>query len=192
MAKKAASVYVTQFCVSGDHKLCKGGVRNPSKGVSWKPCCCTSKDCTHEPAPKAPPVDKTKESNPFGITVVVATDSKLGVMTETSVPSGQRRPKGILEDQVLQVCAAFAQGNVVFKNNKCLTPYRIAKIIEFETGFMPSTGAINAVFARWILYQFAVIVKPPIHFDSFTDLAGELSITQLREKYEEYFQGVPD
>lgn len=80
-------------------------------------------------------------------------------------PSG-RRARGQLEYNVLAVCADYAKG--VYDWTECLPKLVSEEIGKREQSENPSTGAIDAVWDRWALMEFAERAKKPSRFVRFT------------------------
>jgi len=76
-------------------------------------------------------------------------------------------PSGWLQDEILSVCADYADGKVD-TDGKPLTPHRIAKIIGTRGNPEPSSGAVAACLDRWVEYGFATVNPKPKSFKAIT------------------------
>jgi hypothetical protein len=86
-----------------------------------------------------------------------------------------RRAKGSLEHEVLAVCTDWS--NDVFDWDSC-TPKLVAEEIGAKNAEEnPSTGAIQAVWDRWVKLEFAVYEKKPVRFGKF--LLEDFSVRSL-------------
>jgi len=79
-------------------------------------------------------------------------------------PTG-RRARGQLEYDVLAVCMDYAKG--VFDWDACLPKLVSEEIAKRNHEPSPSTGAIDAVWDRWVKLDFAVRDKKPSRFVKF-------------------------
>lgn len=95
---------------------------------------------------------------------------------EVNVGTGYRK-SGSLEQQVLDVCKRFLNGEL----DSQATPKAIALAIDPIRP--PSVGAIGAVFDRWTAYGFAVINKGPVRFMMFTAAGMQFGLEKMRHDY---------
>lgn len=142
-------------------------------------------DATGEPiqAPDASSVDKTVEAGggQVGGTEVIPAESKID--PETGKRRRTVRPRGWLEDAVKRLTDAYTTGDFVQENEKHkLTPHRVARIIKEREGldFIPSTGAVSAVFLRWEQIEFATFEQDPFAFVGYTQLAHDKGLAGIK------------
>jgi hypothetical protein len=92
-----------------------------------------------------------------------------------------RRPKGELEDRVKKVTDAWTgMASLGGKMRDC-TPAWIAEQIDEENP--PSTGAITAVFDRWVAYGFATVEKKPTRFTGYTPEGVKKGLYTMKAEY---------
>jgi len=92
-----------------------------------------------------------------------------------STPSG-RKARGELEHAVLQVVERWLAPDSDITWEFC-TPVLVAQAIDEDRP--PSTGAINAIFARWERMGFAEINKKPIRL---VELKRHTSLSELKNR----------
>lgn len=93
------------------------------------------------------------------------------------------RPRGWLEEAVKRLTDAYVTGDFKMENEKHkLTPHRVARIVRDREGldFIPSTGAVSAVFLRWQDMEFATFEQDPFAFVDYTDLAREKGLAGIK------------
>jgi len=89
-----------------------------------------------------------------------------------------RRTKGQLEYQVLEACNKAMD---IWPDEVLVTPKEIAKYIGGKQGGQePSTGAIDAVWKRWVQMGFAETATKPVRFVDYTAKKNQ-TIADLEE-----------
>ena len=74
-----------------------------------------------------------------------------------------RAGRGTLEAQVWEQCCVFAAAGIP------ATPRMLSELIAKKYSIpLPSTGAIGAVFDRWVKYEFAEVERKPLRFVGWT------------------------
>lgn len=92
-----------------------------------------------------------------------------------------RRAKGQLEYQVLEACNKAVTN---WPEEIEITPKRIAEYIANREGIeLPSTGAIDAVWNRWVKMLFAEKGSKPVRFLGFTNGTTQTIEDLERVKY---------
>ena len=124
-------------------------------------------------------------SNSVGMIAPVVIESPLPDSVPTTTrrsfaptPTG-RSARGELESWTKDVCDEY-----LVENYKApCTPMYVAEQIGKNEGIKPpSSGAVNAVFERWIKMGFAIIEKKPTRFVGYTTAGIELGLDVLKLK----------
>lgn len=95
---------------------------------------------------------------------VVAQQEPVVTPSYAPTPTG-RKARGELESQVWSVCNDFVAG--VFEWPLCLPKLVSEEIGKRTQDEPPSTGAINAVWERWVKLDFCLTGKKPLRFVAF-------------------------
>lgn len=101
------------------------------------------------------------------------------------VKSGaDRRPRGWLETDVKSITDQFVTGVISLGEGEFLTPHRVSKLIQKLDSLdeAPSTGAVQAVFQRWIDAGFMVANEKPFAFMDYTEEGRTYGLTALKAK----------
>lgn len=99
------------------------------------------------------------------------------------VKSGaDRRPRGWLETDVKHITDDFVTGNIKLEDGEFLTPHRVSKLVQkFDClDEAPSTGAVAAVFERWIELGFMVANEKPFAFLDYTEEGRAQGLTAMK------------
>jgi hypothetical protein len=106
--------------------------------------------------------------------IVPATVARPFLPTQTG-----RSSRGELEAWVKEVCDAW----LIDQNGNPCTPVYVAEEIGHKYGIRnPSTGAIDAVWRRWIRIGFAVIDSKPNRFTAYTEAGIKYTLEGLKER----------
>lgn len=100
-----------------------------------------------------------------------------------AVKSGpDRRPRGWLETDVKHITDDFVMGNIKLEDGEFLTPHRVSKLVQkFDClDEAPSTGAVAAVFQRWIDVGFMVANDKPFAFLDYTEEGRAQGLTAMK------------
>lgn len=84
-----------------------------------------------------------------------------------------RLPRGYLELDVDHICREYIAGKHTLKEGKFLTPHMVGTLLIAETDGerkRPSSGAIAAVFERWLDLGYAEFRREPFAFIRYTNL----------------------
>ena len=98
-----------------------------------------------------------------------------------------RRPKGLLEKELILVCNDYVTGVLDLGEAPCLTPYKAARYIaEKEINDAvpdgeliyapPSAGAISSLMKKWERADYANVMHKPFGFTSYTPNAYRMDI----------------
>ena len=99
------------------------------------------------------------------------------------VKSGpDRRPRGWLETDVKHITDDFVMGNIKLEDGEFLTPHRVSKLVQKFDALdeAPSTGAVAAVFQRWIDVGFMVANEKPFAFLDYTAEGRAQGLTAMK------------
>lgn len=100
---------------------------------------------------------------------------------EQDAPDAPRLPRGWLETRIEEILKGIAAGGIAVPDGQLLTPHFLAKkLAELDATKEPSTGAVSAVFDRWVKCGAAVMAEKPYRFDGFTHAATEQGIPALK------------
>ncbi len=93
-----------------------------------------------------------------------------------------RRPRGGLESDVKAQTDRFSSGVLVTKQNKPLTPYRIACAIADHDAIdvLPSNGSITIILKHWQEIGFVELSENPVAFVRYTDLGLKVGLSALK------------
>lgn len=121
--------------------------------------------------------DGWEDPDPTGADALAAADA----------PDEPRRPRGWLETDIERLLGAIETGEVPITEGQKLTPHFIAKkLTEVESlAKEPSTGAVSAVFDRWVKIGAANMAEKPYAFLSFTPAARTEGIAALKAQVKE-------
>lgn len=105
-----------------------------------------------------------------------------------SAPEKSRRPRGWLETDVKSITDKFVTGEITLtpkegETEVFLTPHRVAKLVKEMDGLdeAPSTGAVAAVFNRWVECGFIETHSKPFAFKDYTEAGREQGLTALKD-----------
>lgn len=99
-----------------------------------------------------------------------------------------RRPKGLLEKELILVCNDYVTGELDLGDAPCLTPYKAARYIaqkeidEARTHGTelkyapPSAGAISSLIKKWEKAKYANVMHKPFGFVSYSENAYRMDI----------------
>lgn len=93
-----------------------------------------------------------------------------------------RRARGALEYQVLEACNKAMD---VWPDELEITPKRIADYIADKGGGIVSSGAVDAVWKRWVKMGFAEVASSPVRFVDYTAKQNQ-TIEQLEAAKSKY------
>jgi hypothetical protein len=93
--------------------------------------------------------------------------------------SSGRTAKGQLEDWVKQACDVWLAEGYRWE---CTPSYLSRAIAEAERVPTPSTGAIGAVFTRWLELGFANIQRKPTRFTGYTEDGIKLGLAKIKDR----------
>lgn len=98
-----------------------------------------------------------------------------------------RRPRGFLEADIKRVCDAWVTGEYVVVGEKPLTPYRAALALKEmdQLDEAPSSGAVSAVFDRWVEIGFMEASRKPYAFAGYTEAARTKGLAALHKEWRE-------
>lgn len=96
-----------------------------------------------------------------------------------------RRPKGYLALDVYNVCKEWLAGEYTLPEGKYMTPYIVSKLIKqsHEIDKAPSSGAVDAVFKRWMKTNFATFREVPFAFTGFSEEGTALGLDKFMREY---------
>lgn len=95
--------------------------------------------------------------------------------------------KGWLQEAVLDVVEKISTGEIELPENRKATPHIVSKIVQEQRGDEnpPSTGAVKAVFDRWVTYGFILTHDQPFAFKDFSAQGRKLGLAGCIEKHKE-------
>lgn len=211
MSTPVATKYVTGFCSTGCHEGLKP--KSPSGKplkvcTFWMECGCKCHkeisemyDMVGEPREPHQNSDYMAPSNTyympvFGVDYGMDTSPLDAVVIE--LPATLERPasnepghrifaptpsgyaaRGQLEDQVLEVVTEW----LIDASELCTPSFISWEIARVHKTKEPSTGAISAVFDRWVKYGYAVIGTKPLRFVGLTDEGQARGVEYLKARY---------
>jgi hypothetical protein len=137
--------------------------------------------------PTAPAIALSPRSNvptPVAANVTVATDRSTAARTHPGLPPDHpgdepqstgngRRARGSLDWEVKKVCDAWVSTGT----DVPLTPKMASALID---GGQTSTGAVDAVWRRWVQIGFAITASKPTRFIGYTEKGIEKGLHRIK------------
>lgn len=97
---------------------------------------------------------------------------------------GDRRSRGLLESDIKRVCDAYVTGQYKVPGDKPLTPYRAGLALQEmdQLERAPSSGAVSAVFDRWVEIGFMEAGRKPYCFKDYTEAGRSDGLAALHRR----------
>lgn len=138
------------------------------------------------PASVVTPTAKATVSVQHAPSTVAPTDGGLPPDHPDDTPGtteSGRRVRGSLDYEVKRACDYW----ITTYGDAPLTPKICAGLIDEDSP--PSTGAIDAVWRRWVRIGFATMGSSPVHFAGYTEVGIEKGLHRMRFEAEQHRKG---